>query len=231
MMSRSTVKSPSGQSAFSWSRDAHASVLILRVYGCKLWICNLPSPCVSETYIRLLSSPTTTTVPEMSVPKVSTEHPKSSQDGFHQDNVHRIYTLRHSLVMALKRSHSQTGCDRESLERVNATSTRTAEVTIPIALDSYRITSQYCIIPLIGVFLSRRDVQLISSPVRGCTRHSDSHRSGREAKTTKPREIQTKTHRQLLTGARLAHGSEIENIISQIGHAARAASGLSHPLR
>ena len=32
------------------------------------------------------------------------------------------------------------------LARVNATSTRTAEVTISIALDSYRIPSRYCII-------------------------------------------------------------------------------------
>ena len=45
------------------------------------------------------------------------------------------------------------------LTRVNATSTRTAEVTISIALDSYRIPSRYCIKPLISVFLSGRSAK------------------------------------------------------------------------
>ena len=87
---------------------------------------------VSETYIRLLSSPTTTTASAMSVPEVSAEHLKNFTRRFHQDNVHRITHCATKKVAI-----------RESLARVNATSTRTAEVTISIALDSYRIPSQY----------------------------------------------------------------------------------------
>ena len=45
-----------------------------------------------------------------------------------------------------------------TLSRVNATSTRTAEVTISIALDSYRTSSRHCIIQLVCALLTELSV-------------------------------------------------------------------------